>query len=64
MLGEVADLTSIRFVYIVCSFLPAVGLLAALLPNIEPSSLADAAVGTDDRGLHEGETVANDGVLL
>ena len=64
LLGEVADLTSIRFVYIVCSFLPAVGLLAALLPNIEPSSLANAAVGTDARGLHEGETVANEGVLL
>ncbi|PYU28571.1 MAG: MFS transporter [Acidobacteria bacterium] len=33
--GELADLTSIRFVYLVCSFLPAVGLLAAFLPNLE-----------------------------
>ncbi len=38
-LGELADITSINFVYTVCSFLPAVGLLAAFLPNIEPSGL-------------------------
>ncbi len=35
VLGELADLTSIRFVYLICSFLPAVGLLATLLPNLE-----------------------------
>lgn len=35
ILGELADLTSIRFVYLVCSVLPAVGLLAAFLPNLE-----------------------------
>jgi len=39
VLGELADLTSINFVYTVCSFLPAVGLLAAFLPNLEPSGL-------------------------
>jgi FSR family fosmidomycin resistance protein-like MFS transporter len=39
ILGELADITSINFVYTVCSFLPAVGLLAAFLPNIEPSRL-------------------------
>jgi len=39
VLGELADITSINFVYIVCSFLPAVGLLAAFLPNLEPSGL-------------------------
>jgi FSR family fosmidomycin resistance protein-like MFS transporter len=37
ILGELADLTSIRFVYLVCSVLPAVGLLAAFLPNLERS---------------------------
>src|SRR6202171_2094044 len=37
VLGELADVTSINFVYTVCSFLPAVGLLAAFLPNLEPS---------------------------
>jgi len=34
-LGQLADLTSIEFVYRVCAFLPAIGLLTALLPNIE-----------------------------
>jgi FSR family fosmidomycin resistance protein-like MFS transporter len=35
VLGELADLTSITFVYRVCAFLPLIGLLTALLPNIE-----------------------------
>jgi FSR family fosmidomycin resistance protein-like MFS transporter len=35
VLGWLADLTSINFVYQVCSYLPAVGLLAAFLPNID-----------------------------
>jgi FSR family fosmidomycin resistance protein-like MFS transporter len=39
ILGELADLTSIRFVYLVCSFLPAMGLLAAFLPNLEHYSI-------------------------
>jgi len=33
-LGWLADQTSITFVYKVCSFLPAIGLLTAFLPNI------------------------------
>jgi MFS transporter, FSR family, fosmidomycin resistance protein len=36
VLGWLADYTSIDFVYRVCSFLPAIGLLAAFLPNFEP----------------------------
>lgn len=36
-LGWLADQTSIEFVYHVCSFLPAMGLLTAFLPNIEPA---------------------------
>src|SRR6266571_4608598 len=36
VLGALADRTSITFVYHVCSFLPALGLLAAFLPNVEP----------------------------
>ncbi len=47
ILGELADLTSINFVYTVCSFLPAVGLLAAFLPNIEPSRLQAAKAAAD-----------------
>jgi FSR family fosmidomycin resistance protein-like MFS transporter len=35
LLGWLADLTSIGFVYKVCAFLPAIGLLAALLPNLD-----------------------------
>src|SRR5467141_1471775 len=36
LLGKLADATSIRFVYHVCSFLPAVGILTAFLPNLNP----------------------------
>jgi FSR family fosmidomycin resistance protein-like MFS transporter len=35
LLGNLADHTSIAFVYKLCSFLPAIGLLTALLPNLE-----------------------------
>jgi MFS transporter, FSR family, fosmidomycin resistance protein len=42
VLGEVADLTDIKFVYLICSFLPAVGLLAAFLPNLERFGLQSA----------------------
>jgi FSR family fosmidomycin resistance protein-like MFS transporter len=33
LLGELADWTSITFVYHVCAFLPLIGLLTAFLPN-------------------------------
>jgi FSR family fosmidomycin resistance protein-like MFS transporter len=36
LMGQLADATSIRFVYQVCSFLPALGLLTAFLPHVEP----------------------------
>ena len=35
-LGQLADHTSIEFVFAVCAFLPLIGLLTAFLPNIEP----------------------------
>jgi FSR family fosmidomycin resistance protein-like MFS transporter len=35
-LGALADMTSIEFVYRVCAFLPAIGLLAFFLPRLEP----------------------------
>jgi FSR family fosmidomycin resistance protein-like MFS transporter len=35
VLGELADWTSIEFVYRVCSFLPLIGLLTIFLPNVE-----------------------------
>jgi MFS transporter, FSR family, fosmidomycin resistance protein len=37
LLGTLADHTGIYFVYRLCSYLPAIGLLTALLPNIEPA---------------------------
>ena len=39
VLGELADWTSIEFVYRVCSFLPMIGLLTVFLPNVEDSFL-------------------------
>ena len=39
VLGKLADMTSITFVYRVCAFLPAIGLLTALLPNLDRDSL-------------------------
>jgi len=35
LLGRLADLTNIFYVYNVCSFLPLIGLLAWFLPNLE-----------------------------
>ena len=37
LLGKLADLTSIDYVYHVCSFLPLIGLLTWFLPNMERS---------------------------
>ena len=34
-LGRLADLTSITFVYQVCAYLPAIGMLTAFLPNLD-----------------------------
>ncbi len=39
ILGQLADAVSIEFVYRVCAFLPAIGLLTAFLPNLEPPRL-------------------------
>ena len=36
-LGRLADLTSIDFVFHVCSFLPLIGLLTGFLPDVERS---------------------------
>jgi FSR family fosmidomycin resistance protein-like MFS transporter len=35
LLGVLADHTSVNFVYQVCAFLPAIGLLTAFLPNLK-----------------------------
>ncbi len=50
-LGELADHTSIEFVYRLCAYLPALGLLTAWLPNLEhgPRTIpaADAETAAD-----------------
>jgi FSR family fosmidomycin resistance protein-like MFS transporter len=42
VLGKIADMTSIVYVYHLCAYLPAIGLLTGLLPNIEPRSRSRA----------------------
>lgn len=42
VLGRLADHTSINFVYHLCSYLPALGILTVLLPNLAPARRADA----------------------
>jgi MFS transporter, FSR family, fosmidomycin resistance protein len=37
MLGKLADLTSIDFVYHVCAYLPAIGILTVFLPDLGPA---------------------------
>lgn len=39
VLGKVADIRGISYVYHVCAFLPLIGLLTAFLPNLEPKRL-------------------------
>ena len=41
VLGRLADATSIVFVYRVCAYLPAIGLLTAVLPNLERAKSTD-----------------------
>lgn len=41
MLGKLADWKSIEFVYQICAYLPLIGLLAALLPDIERKRLSN-----------------------
>jgi MFS transporter, FSR family, fosmidomycin resistance protein len=43
LLGMLADRTSLAFVYQVCAFLPAIGLLGALLPNPRAKAPSEAA---------------------
>ncbi len=42
LLGKLADIKDINFVYHVCSFLPVAGLLTAFLPNLETHSMRAA----------------------
>jgi FSR family fosmidomycin resistance protein-like MFS transporter len=40
LIGKLADLAGIRFAYLLCSYLPAIGLLTGFLPNLERRSSA------------------------
>jgi FSR family fosmidomycin resistance protein-like MFS transporter len=42
VLGKVADVYGINFVYAVCAFLPLLGLLAAFLPDLHKSHAVPA----------------------
>jgi FSR family fosmidomycin resistance protein-like MFS transporter len=44
LLGKLADMTSLNLVYHVCAYLPALGLLTALLPDVEQSRAHHAHV--------------------
>ena len=48
LLGHLADLTDIHFVYHVCSFLPALGLLAVFLPHIRAERAEMGGVETKE----------------
>src|SRR5256714_10163455 len=43
LLGKLADFTELNFVYHVWSFLPAIGILTAFLPNLEPARVKPPA---------------------
>jgi FSR family fosmidomycin resistance protein-like MFS transporter len=45
VLGRVADHTSIEFVYHICAYLPALGLLTAWLPALETADRSGARTG-------------------
>lgn len=43
VLGQLADATSIDFVYHVCAYLPLLGIVTILLPNVEGHKKTAAA---------------------
>ena len=45
LFGRLADLTSIDFVYKVCAYLPAIGLLTAFLPDLQKGRRVKAKAG-------------------
>jgi FSR family fosmidomycin resistance protein-like MFS transporter len=55
LLGKLADLTSIGFVYHVCAFLPLIGLLTVLLPDVDRRGRIDLSTAPtlDLAGLSE-----------
>lgn len=59
VLGEVADRTSIAYVFHICSFLPLIGLLTVLLPEVTQASRLSGRAGVSPaEGQPPGETPA------
>lgn len=56
LLGKLADHTSINFVYQVCAFLPAIGILTALLPNLDPAKIRTPAPQPSPVRVYQGES--------
>ncbi len=56
LLGQLADLTSIEFVYHVCSCLPALGLLAVFLPHVGSEQVIHATLAIDTSHLDRERT--------
>jgi FSR family fosmidomycin resistance protein-like MFS transporter len=54
-LGELADHTSIEFVYRLCAVLPAIGILTAFLPDLRPATASDAAAAEQWEAVTGGE---------
>jgi FSR family fosmidomycin resistance protein-like MFS transporter len=50
VLGRLADLTSIGFVFQVCAFLPLLGLLTGFLPHLEAEGVKHAAGNLEEEG--------------
>ena len=48
VLGRMADATGILVVYKVCAWLPAIGLLTGLLPNLEPGGGSERGGGVEE----------------
>jgi FSR family fosmidomycin resistance protein-like MFS transporter len=54
LLGKIADRTSLDFVYHVCAWLPAIGLLTALLPDLpSPARVRTVAAPEPGPGLSQ-----------
>jgi FSR family fosmidomycin resistance protein-like MFS transporter len=50
LIGLVADLTSMQFAFELCAFLPAIGLLAVFLPQVETEGAALSTATIDIAG--------------
>ena len=49
ILGKLADATSIEYVFKVCAFLPLIGILTSLLPNIEANKKAQKKCQSEEK---------------